>query len=401
MNRGLNQHVADELGMVGYALFDLASALNHFTEKSRISSMNKTPYIDFLNELRMNRTAPSTKRTRRKNVIFVQLESIDAVCLRNTFNGKEITPFLNSLIPRSHYFLNTLDHSGAGRTVDGELMALTSLLPLPSDPVYIRYDLQRTPSLPKTLKKEGYYSISIHGFSDAYWNRGNAHDALGFDKSLFIDKLEDTEQIGWGISDSSLLKQVVEIYKNETHPVFIHSILLTNHHPYGYVSDRFSLPTNNIYEDYIESVGYVDQCVENFFESLKEEDLLKDTIVAIYSDHDSSITQELVDFLDPEHRPVYLDSIPFLIYGLDAPPEIHEGLAGLQDLPVIILNDLRISIPHTFTGQSLGAVEQTISPAVGKVSLQNGTLKVEPVAIDLNDLTRASILDPQSLQKPL
>ena len=161
---------------------------------------------------------------------------------------------------------------------------------------------------------------------------------------------------------------------------------------------KYGSPKENIHENYLESVTYTDAAVAEFYGKLKQAGILEHSIIALFGDHDSAIQKSLIEFLDIRPQPTILDKVPLLILGLDSIPQVTDALAGLQDVPVIVLNELGIPAPHTFTGNPYQLAGNTISAFFGPVTIENGSLKKKPGAFGYQDLTRLSILDPASLE---
>ena len=165
-------------------------------------NIDRAVFTGYLARRRVEIERYRAPQANRKNVIFIQYESLDDFCVDTRYQGKEIMPFFNSIKQEGLYFSNTLDTTGGGRTSDAEFLVLTSVPPLPDKPVFINYDLRKIPSLPRRLLQEGYFTFSIHGFNGSFWNRELAHRALGFEKSFFLEDLDQEDLIGWGISGS-------------------------------------------------------------------------------------------------------------------------------------------------------------------------------------------------------
>ena len=65
-----------------------------------------------------------------RNLIIVQMESMQSMMLESDYYGQEITPFLNSLIdePGTFYFDNFYCQLGAGNTSDAEFVVNNSII---------------------------------------------------------------------------------------------------------------------------------------------------------------------------------------------------------------------------------------------------------------------------------
>lgn len=400
-NRNTNRQVAGEIGRLGYLLYDAANTLKVWFDDRRLAHIDSAPYVDFLASIHQSNADASTPRTAhatpRKHVIFLQMESVDGFAPAATFEGQPLMPFLYQLRHQGVEFRNALDHSSSGRTVDGEFLALTSLPPIKGKPIYANYDLGSVPSLPRVLNDAGYHTFSLHGYRGFFWNRANAHQQLGYQKSYFFADLDSSDRLGWGVSDHSALQQAAVKIKDATQPVFAHLILLTNHHPYDHVGKRLGKATGDILRDHVESLRYVDQSIEAFFATLEDSGLLDDCLIALFSDHDSAITPLLrqnVQIDKPEPVP---DTVPLILYGFDLPPQRVDKAAGLQDLPVILLQELGIPPPPSFAGNALRSDRPSLDPAGQLNTVLNGQLHREPAPIDPANLSKLALLHPHLL----
>ena len=235
-------------------------------------------------------------------------------------------------------------------TTDGEFLVLTSQAPLPRPPVFVSQPLDKIPSLPRVLNEQGYHTASIHGFNGAFWHREIAHTALGYDEMLFKDDLDLTDHIGWGWSDKAVLRAAAEKVIASEKPLFLHVITLTNHHPYYYIAKEQGIEPGTIEEEFLRSVGYLDEAIEIFFDKLAEAGMLDDCLIVIYGDHDSAIDEQLEAHLDHTNPRLVTDTVPVVMVGFNRPATRVDVMAGLQDVPVMVLEELGLEAPLTFLG---------------------------------------------------
>ncbi|MDQ8202319.1 LTA synthase family protein [Pelagicoccus sp. SDUM812003] len=400
--RHSNKLIVLDVGYFGYACFDTYRSIRNWIAEAGLALADAEDYRSYLSKIRTRRaTTPRAAATpQRKHVIYLQMESVDGISVTADYQGEPVMPFLKSLTKRSIFLRNALDNSSSGRTTDGEFLALCSLPPIAGKPAYTNYELDKIPSMPRTLNAAGYYTFSLHGNNSNFWNRGNAHQSLGYKDSFYFDTLDQSERIGWGISDESALKQAALKIKAAASdgPVFAHLILLTNHHPYHHVGERLGEPKNDLALDHIDSIRYVDRSIQSFFESLESFGILEDCVIAIFSDHDSAIEPLLKKAYTNEDPPICKDTIPVILYGLDRPAKTYYKMAGLQDVPVIVLDSLGIEIPHTFTGNTLDTTLPTLNPKGLSYFIEEQSLHKRPIPVNVSDLTKLALRYPEKLQ---
>ena len=244
-----------------------------------------------------------------KNVIAIHAESMQQVLMNMKINGKEVTPNLNRLLSEGIYFDNFYSQVSFGTSSDTEFTLATSLLPVSSGTVFINYSNREYASFYKELKKNGYYTFSMHANTGDFWNRNIMHQKLGYDK--FYDKAsyKIDEEIGFGLSDKSFITQSVDYIKeihNEHDKFYGTLITLSNHTPFDYdelfgdfpvtmTKDGKTYPymTDTKLGNYFVSAHYADAQLGLLVELLEKEGIMDDTIFMIYGDHDARISTSL------------------------------------------------------------------------------------------------------------
>lgn len=403
-NRLVNTHAVERLGYGGYLAFDVADMAVRWWQRARVWQVDPAPYRAYLAAVAARRASPvaGDREAPRKHVIYLQLESVDGLVIGARRGGRPLMPFLEGLARGQIWFRNVVDNTASGRTTDGEFLVLTSTVPLPRPPVFVSQRLDRLPSLPRELKAAGYRTVSLHGFNRMFWRRDEAHAALGIDERYFEDDLNLTDRIGWGVSDRAILEEaarrVIEAEQGGGPPLFLHVITLTNHHPYDHVAKARGLAPDRIEVEYARSVAYVDEALAEFFTRLREAGALENCLIAIYGDHDSAISRNLERFSDRFAAQVLPDTVPLVLAGFDRPPQRVVAFAGLQDLPVMVLEELGLPVPHTFTGNGWQQWGRTIGALHGAVeSAPGGGWRPWDPGIDQQLLTRLIINRPKDL----
>lgn len=226
-----------------------------------------------------------------KNLIVVQLEAYQNFVIGASYNGKELTPNLNALLKKdSIYFDNYYSIIGKGNTADAEFATLNSLYPVIDGESYRLYTENTYNGLPWQLKDRGYVTYGFHGNEATFWNRQAAYPYQGIDNFYNIENLDADEQIGLGISDSSVFSQMVDILEKEDKPFFSFVVSLTSHHPYNLPEEYCELDIlpedeGSKFANYLQSVHYTDKAIGEMIAKLKEKGLYKNTVIAFYGDH--------------------------------------------------------------------------------------------------------------------
>lgn len=243
-----------------------------------------------------------------KNVIIVQLESVQEFVINKTINGKEITPNLNKFISENIEFTNMFMQSYS-TTADSEFSAVTSLYPMENGMSYSRYYSNKYDDIFTMFKNEGYDTSYMHGNYGYFWNRENVYKSFGVNRLELKNQFNDiSENIMGYLSDELLYKQAVEKLKTYNMPFFSFIVSASSHTGFtldgledrGKISIDVGKYKDTFFGNYLESVNYADYAFGTFIEELKNADLYDDTVILIYGDHNGidMYNDELLDFLE-------------------------------------------------------------------------------------------------------
>ena len=296
----------------GYHISDIESLINI---KKRAKYDNKEEMISDYEELKDEYDEKYGESNynldgiaKGKNVIILQLESIQEFVINKTINGKEITPNLNKFIEENIEFSNMFMQSYS-TTADSEFSAITSLYPMENGMSYSRYYSNKYDDIFTMFKNEGYDTSYMHGNYGYFWNRGNVYRTFGVNHLELKDSFDDTSENVMGyLSDELLYKQAVEKMKTYNMPFFSFIVSASSHTGFTLdgLEDRSKVSIDvgkykdTFFGNYLESVNYADYAFGTFIEELKEADLYDDTIIFIYGDHNGidMYNEEMLDFLE-------------------------------------------------------------------------------------------------------
>ena len=105
-----------------------------------------------------------------KNVIVIQLESVQNFVINRTINGTEITPNLNKFLKENIEFTNMTVQSYS-TTADSEYSVITSLYPLDNGQAFSSYYSNINNDIYSLYKNAGYTTSYMHGNINSFWNR--------------------------------------------------------------------------------------------------------------------------------------------------------------------------------------------------------------------------------------
>ncbi|PRR83201.1 LTA synthase family protein [Clostridium vincentii] len=328
-----------------------------------------------------------------KNLIVIQVESLESFLIGKEINGHKITPVMDNLIEKGLYFPNIYEQVNEGTSSDTDLMINTSLLPVKRGSTFFRYPNSTYNSMPLILETNGYDPISIHPDKGSFWNYANAlKGGIGFKTFLDSFAFDTSDQIGMGISDKSYFEQVVPMLKDLDSPFYAHTITLTSHGPFDLPDDlrKLSLAPEldaNELGGYFESIHYTDAQIGLFLELLDKEGILDNSVVVITGDHagvhkyyNSSIDKLTVkeDWYDDTGEA----NVPFLIYDKSLTSgKTFDTIGGQIDIMPTMLYMLGIDnseYENTVLGRNL------LNTAKSYAITTNGTIKGENLTSEDN-----------------
>ncbi len=136
-----------------------------------------------------------------KNVIALQVESLENCVINQKVYGQEITPNLNKLLSNSLYFNNIREQNNNGTSSDCDLLVNTSILPIREGTTVYSYPWSKYDTLQNILKDKGCTTMSTHAEPPGNWNWTEMHKSYGADQILDV---EDREQFVNELSDMRL-----------------------------------------------------------------------------------------------------------------------------------------------------------------------------------------------------
>lgn len=247
-----------------------------------------------------------------RNLIVIQLESLQNFVVGLEYNGQEVMPNLNKLInENSIYFDHYYQQIGSGNTSDAEFATNNSILGVMKSYTYKLYQKNYFRGLPKLLKEKGYQTAVFHAHeSKEFWNREAMYPKMGFDN--FYGGISNdtqnrpngyydmTEWMGWGLTDTEFYKQTIPLMETLHEPFYSFVISLSNHHPYEMLSqydfiDLLPEDKDTLAGNYLNSAAYTDFALGQFIKDLKKTGIYDNSIIAIYGDHTGLVKNEETD----------------------------------------------------------------------------------------------------------
>jgi phosphoglycerol transferase MdoB-like AlkP superfamily enzyme len=298
---------------------------------------------------------------RGRNLIVIQVESLQSMVIGKSYEAQELTPVLNGLIGNDTFYFDAyFQQLGKGNTSDAEFVSHNSIHAPLFTQVYSAYSDNEFHGLPWLLKDRGYETLVLHGYKKDFWNREIAYPGQGFDTFYHQDHYDTERPIGLGVNDVEFFTQSIDYLNKAKSPFYSFLITLTNHNPYDMPEDLKAIALKKsdegtLFGNYLNTVKYSDLAIGVFIEELKQSGLYENSIIVIYGDHfglnskDQSIHKNVSDFLGYPYDYDEMLRIPLFIHmpgsGVDG---TIETVGGQIDFMPTILNLMGITNENPF-----------------------------------------------------
>jgi lipoteichoic acid synthase len=345
-----DRSVAEQLGPFGYHAYDTWNYAHSRWLRPPVTDAEVQEALAWFvgrAPMRAGPGSPGFAAARGKNLIVVQVESLQDFAVDFHVNGQAVMPHLRQWEGDSLRFTNVTDETSEGRTSDAEFTTMASLLPMDHGAVAFRYPGNHYVALPDVLTGHGYSTLSAVAFEPGFWNRQVMHPSYGFQASLFEPDFQMTEQIGWGLNDRDFLQQMVPRLERLQRPFCAWLITLSLHHPYdsfpaGHKVLKLGALENTSFGNYLHTMRFFDEALDEFKASLARDGLLDESVLVVFGDHDAGFPRDRTHAKDigiggDEISWALNDRVPLFIRipgqrNLPGPPDIADP-ADLPDSP--------------------------------------------------------------------
>ena len=269
--------------------------------------------------------------TQQPNIIVILLESCGGQFTE--ISGRtDITPNLNRLAHEGIYFTNC--YANSWRTDRGTLCTWSGYPSFPTMSVMKMPSKSRSlPNIARTLQQErGYSTHYLYGGDINFTNMRSYLVSGGFSDLTWKDDYTKEEQTSakWGVRDDITFQTLTELTQTMRQPFLIGYSTLSSHVPWD-------VPIHHFDDEVLNAFYYLDQCVGNFIQQLRQSDLWNNTLVIMLPDH--GIVYAGLDESNP-----LLNHIPMLwVGGVIKQPRRIEQVCNQTDLPATLLGQLGIA----------------------------------------------------------
>lgn len=237
------------------------------------------------------RVSESTSKLKDRNIIFIIVESYLSITSDLKTDGREVTPFLNSLKHDSTVYYNgqLTSNIEVGESSDGQFLYMAGMLPLRSDITVTKAKNAELPGLPKILKQEGLIKEAqmIIPTLPSMWEQESMCEKYGFDHLYSSADYQNGRF--WYLSDRQIFEYALEKHKSCQRPFLSVILTMAMHQPYTTPKDSTFIvndPTlTEKYRNYLSTCHYTDQQIKWYFEQLKRAGLYDTSLIVIVADH--------------------------------------------------------------------------------------------------------------------
>ena len=328
------------LSPLGYHIFDTFT----FIDDNRPYIMGEKEKNDIKNWFSIkNEKLPDNKYKdifKGKNLVIIQVESLENFVINQKYDAEEITPNLNKLLKNSLYFSNYYEQVNNGTSSDADLMTNASVYPVRRGSTFFRFPTNAYNTLPMLLNRNGYNIMALHSDYGYYWNVKNALINFGFDEFKSQETFPIKKTFWMGLTDECFFDQATTILENTKTPFYGFAVTSTSHMPFEMPPEFKNLKLDEAFDKtvmggYFQSVNYADKQIGKFLDNLDKKGTLNNTVVVIYGDHTSihKYYGDEVSKMVPQKK--WWDNgkrVPLIIYSKGLEGEEIKTIGGQIDL---------------------------------------------------------------------
>jgi phosphoglycerol transferase MdoB-like AlkP superfamily enzyme len=314
-----------------------------------LRNLLQAPNATFTNNiLSVERVIKNDSPEHKWNVVLISVESFSGDYLKHFGNTKNISPFLDSLIPHSLFFENF--YASGTRTVRGLEALSLAIPPTPGQSIVRRPDNDDMFTIGNVLKNKGYEVNYIYGGNAFFDNMGKYFGGNGY---TVLDKRDIPEQLvqhttAWGVDDEASFEYTLQQSDKSFAAgklFFNHIMTVSNHRPYTYPDGKIDIPSAS--QSVEGGVKYTDYAINKFLKDAQKKPWFNNTLFVIVADHCSKSAGKT-------DLPVNRYHIPCFIYAPSlVKPVIEQRLTSQIDLAPTVLGLMNLNYTSRFLGYDL------------------------------------------------
>lgn len=259
------------------------------------TNKQKNSINNYLISNRSTKTNEYTGLYEGKNVVIIMMESAGEILI-----NKEFYPNFYKMYNEGFSFTNNYSPRNSCATGNNEFSAITSLYSIYNNCTCNLYKNNTYPqSIMGLFNNKGYNTVSMHDYTDAYYERTTIHPNYGANTYYGVQDLGidyHTEYRNWA-SDEDFAKVAMDIVLNsgeyDDSPFMLWMTTVTSHQPYSapsisgeqYLSLFEDLPYDIEVKRYMSKLKNLDNALGILISRLKSSGKLDDTVFVLFGDH--------------------------------------------------------------------------------------------------------------------
>lgn len=289
--RELNHAAVNPAFNLLYSVSHTQSYADHYQFMSsaaataQLNALNATHVSDTINP----DSTISLVNAQRPDIVLVILESF-STHLMPSYGGASIAVGLDSIANSGLHFKHIY---ASGIRTDRALTAILSAIPAQPAHSVLKYvdKIERLPSLPNALRKEGYALSYFYGGDANFTNMQAYLMSMGFDHTVTDKDFTVSEKASkWGAPDHLVFSRAKQ-HLSQKSPTPRLTVIQTSssHEPFDvpYHNAHFTAGTPQ------NAFAYTDSCVTDFVNTLRDSDTWHNTLVVLVPDHYGCWPKEL------------------------------------------------------------------------------------------------------------
>ena len=284
-----------------------------------------------------------------KNLIVIMNESFsDLGTVGELKTNRDYMPFIHGLDEntiKGNLYVST--YGGNTCITEWEFLTGNSQELLPAGSIaYTGMTEENEPGMASILHAQNYYTVAMHPYGPANWNRDKVYPAMGFEEFLSFDDFHNLSTVRNFVSDKSDYQEIIDYYENfdKEENLFIFNVTMQNHGGYDYNNgtmktpisiENFDSPLGEVYLSLVYESDRAFEYLLDYFSKVEEP-----TMIVMFGDHLPALPDDFYEKLygksleelnETEQRKRYIT--PYIVWtnydsDFEGPADISTNFLG-------------------------------------------------------------------------
>ena len=227
------------------------------------------------------------KSKEKKNLMFIQVESLQSFVVSNSISNIEITPHLNQLISQKGYLhpFCFAFHLG-GHSADADVSVINSIHPFRQTSLISLKTYDFTNSFARLLLKENYEVKAFHNHLKKFFHREDAYKKMKFEH-FYEYKEMGYKTTSFSSKEDLMYSYVLNKINNNKKPYYYQLITMSTHFPFKSASHssskKYHFVKDRLSRDYLQCITEMDESLSFFIDNALKID--PNLLIFVYGDH--------------------------------------------------------------------------------------------------------------------